>query len=596
MLDMNSVFKDTRHLPELLAPAGNPAMLHAAVRAGADAVYLGMQSFNARRNAGNFDDAALAEAVRYCHLRGVRVYVTMNTLILQSEMDEAVSCAKTASALGVDAFIVQDLGLLCRLREACPQVRLHASTQMSIHSSAGIQACAQLGVRRVTLARELSLPEIASLCDEASALGMQVEVFAHGAICVCYSGQCLMSSLIGARSANRGFCAQPCRLAYRLIDPDDPERVLRSPGDHLLSPRDLCTVSDLGALIDAGVDSLKIEGRMKSPEYVFTTVSVYREALDRAGALRAESGAPLAAESPDDSLSASSEGHAASGSGNACASSNDGKARYASFDQRDFESAAAKKLQSVFSRGFTSGYLHSDRSNALMAYQRPNNRGESVGRVKSAKDGMLHFSCNSELAEGDVLEVWTTRGNVVVSVGGDFSQTSRGAHVPLPDDDFEQRFSRRDSKGGRGSKKSGACSIQEGDRVFRVRSADAAYADDEREPRIPVLGKATLRIGKPLCMTFSAACEHSGQRSEASSYAEGPIVESARTRAVSSDEVLEHIDRLGQTPFALSSLEIDLDDNVGIGFSQLHRCRTEALANLEEAILSAYDSEGGDAR
>lgn len=590
---MNQAPKDTKDLkapignqvlPELLAPAGDPVMLHAAVRAGADAVYLGMQSFNARRNAGNFDEEALIGAVRYCHLRGVRVYVTMNTLILQSEMEEATQCAKSALAAGVDAFIVQDLGLLCRLREALPQARLHASTQMSIHSADGLRACAQLGVKRVTLARELSLSEIESLCSLAHELGVQIETFAHGAICICYSGQCLMSSLIGARSANRGLCAQPCRLAYRLEDPDAPERTLRSPGDHLLSPRDLCTVSSLGELAAAGVDSLKIEGRMKSPEYVFTTVSVYREALDRLGAAQqgGQSGSNQQGGQPE-------AGTAAVG------------VRGRSFEQRDFEAAAVKRLQSVFSRGFTSGYLNADSSNAIMAYQRPNNRGESIGRVKSAKDAMLHFTSNVTLAEGDVLEVWTGRGNVVVTVGADFSQTNRGAHVPLPADASEPRSQHRSNAGGprgRGPRQSNAWSIQEGDRVFRVRSAEASYTDDEREPRIEVSGVATLRVGQPLSMTFFAKCQHAGQSYEASAYAEGPIVESARTRAVSAEDVREHVDRMGQTPFTLRELAVDLDDNVGIGFSQLHRCRTQALARLEDAILVAYAgaTEQGEGR
>lgn len=514
-------------LPELLAPAGDPVMLHAAVRAGADAVYLGMQGFNARRNAGNFNEESLAAAVAYCHLRGVKVYVTMNTLVMPGEMKDALKCARTCADIGVDAFIVQDLGLFAKLREDYSAVELHVSTQMNIHSIDGVDACAALGATRITLARELSLGEIEHLSAHAHELGLGIEVFAHGAICVCYSGQCLMSSLIGGRSANRGLCAQACRLPYKLKDPDAPDREIRTPGEHLLSPKDLCTVADVEALAEAGVDSLKIEGRMKSPEYVFATISVYREALDRLQADRA------AAE--DD-----------------C-----------------FEHAAVRKLQSVFSRGFTSGYLHGDRSNELMAYSRPNNRGESIGRVKSVTDSVLSFNCDRSLVVGDVLEVWTSRGNVVVPVGEDLSQGKRGVHIPLPED---------------------ARGIHQGDRIFRVRSAEAAYVDDDKEPRIPITGSAVLNIGQPLRVEFQTV-DPVRDGGVVSVQMEGPIVEAARTKAVSAEDVEAHIDRLGQTPFVLTRFEVELDEGVGIGFSQLHHVRADALEELERAIIAAFDAE-----
>ena len=266
---------------ELLAPAGNMAALHAAVAGGADAVYLGLETFNARRGADNFTLETLREACDFAHLRGVSVYVTMNTIILPDEVGEALECVRQAYRAGADGFIVQDIGLAAEISRTLPEASLHLSTQMNTHNLAGVRAAARLGAERITLAREVSLDEIALLCAAAAEEGMEVEVFAHGALCVCYSGQCFMSSMIGGRSANRGMCAQACRLPYELQN-KALQKSLPSPGDHLLSPQDLCTVDRVDDLVAAGVASLKIEGRMKSPEYVFAVTSVYRKALDAA--------------------------------------------------------------------------------------------------------------------------------------------------------------------------------------------------------------------------------------------------------------------------------------------------------------------------
>ena len=248
---------------ELLAPAGNPTCLHAAVQAGADAVYLGLESFNARRGAGNFTLKTLREGCDYAHLRGVRIYLTLNTVIMDSELKAALECTRQAWRAGVDAFIVQDIGVASELRRTLPQARLHISTQMNTHNLAGIAAAAQLGAARITLARELSLEEVAECASYARELGMEVEVFAHGALCVCYSGQCLMSSLIGGRSANRGTCAQACRLPYTLHN-RAVRKDLPSPGEYLLSPRDLCTIDILRPLLECGVagnvDRAEVDG------------------------------------------------------------------------------------------------------------------------------------------------------------------------------------------------------------------------------------------------------------------------------------------------------------------------------------------------
>lgn len=252
------------NLPELLAPAGDLTCLYAAVSAGADAIYVGGQRFGARAYAKNFDNDELTLAVRYCHLHGVRLYVTLNTLLEDGELADAVEYAAFLYSIGVDAVISADLGLIREVRRLVPRLEIHASTQMSVHNTHGADEAVRLGCVRVVPARELSLDNIRSIVDNSSA---EVEVFLHGALCVCHSGQCLFSSMVGGRSGNRGECAQPCRLPY-------------NNGKYPLSLKDLSLSHYIEELIDSGVASLKIEGRMKSPSYVYTVVSVYRRLLD----------------------------------------------------------------------------------------------------------------------------------------------------------------------------------------------------------------------------------------------------------------------------------------------------------------------------
>ena len=252
---------------ELLSPAGSPEGVIAAVQNGADAVYMGMGAFNARRGAKNFTDEEFVKAVRYCHVRGCKVYVTLNTLVNDREMRDAVAAAKLASDAGADALIVQDLGMSYAIRCALPDIPLHASTQMSLHNLAGVEAAAEMGITRAVLARELSFEQIRFITKNAS---IETEVFVHGALCFCHSGQCYMSALIGRRSGNRGLCAQPCRLQYSLGGRMD---------DHPLSLKDNCLVDQIRRLEEAGVASLKIEGRMKRPEYTGIVTGVYARAI-----------------------------------------------------------------------------------------------------------------------------------------------------------------------------------------------------------------------------------------------------------------------------------------------------------------------------
>ncbi len=255
--------------PELLAPVGSPEALLAAVRCGADAVYLGAGRFHARQHASPFDDAALRETIDYCHERGVAVHMTLNTLVREDEFEDALTDAKRAYAWGADALIVQDRGLAAAVREVCPSMTLHASTQLSCHTVAGVKALAAEGFDRVVLAREMTRDEIAACC----ATGVEIETFVHGALCMSVSGQCFLSALLGGRSGNRGQCAQPCRLPFAV-------NAAPSETDRQLSLKDLSLFDRVRDLAEIGVTSLKIEGRMKRPEYVAAAVTVCRAALD----------------------------------------------------------------------------------------------------------------------------------------------------------------------------------------------------------------------------------------------------------------------------------------------------------------------------
>jgi len=341
-------------IPELLAPAGDESALRAAVQNGADAVYLGAGSFNARRNAGNFDGEALDAAVAYCHARGVRVHVTLNTLVREDEFKALEAAARAVNASGADAVIVQDLGVARALRQIAPDIQLHASTQMAVHNRQGVAFLKAQGFDRVVMARELTFEELAACARE----GVEIEAFVHGALCVACSGQCLMSSLVGGRSGNRGLCAQPCRLPWRL---DGRE-------GHLLSTRDLCGIGDLARLRDAGVGSLKIEGRLKRAEYVAVTVAAYRRALD------------------------------ALASGEAC--------------NLDAERA---ELRQMFNRGgFTRGYGPGVAENELMYPERPNHVGVRVGEC--ATDGRVELA--ADVAAADALVLRRDGGDVPVKLSG----------------------------------------------------------------------------------------------------------------------------------------------------------------------------------
>src|SRR5665648_139200 len=270
--------KETQAL-ELLAPAGSFDAFKAAVENGADAVYLGGKSFSARASAANFDLEELRTSVQYAHERQVRVYVTVNILIADQEFQDLLDYLFVLHEIGVDALILQDVGVAELIHTILPEMEIHASTQMTINTSWGAHHLEGLGFCRVVLARETSALEMKMI---ASKTPLDLEVFVHGALCIGYSGQCLMSSFIGGRSGNRGTCAQPCRMTYQLVNKDKENLLIqKNSGEHLLSPRDLNLAEELADLKLIGIRSLKVEGRMKRPEYVATVIRLYRQALNR---------------------------------------------------------------------------------------------------------------------------------------------------------------------------------------------------------------------------------------------------------------------------------------------------------------------------
>lgn len=343
-------------LPELLAPAGGLDQMLAAIAAGADAIYAGLGGFNARVSAHGFTDDEFARGCAVAHAHGVRVYVTLNVFVFDDELSDAVALGAHALELGADALIVADAGLACALRAAIPGVEIHLSTQAGAHSEGAVRLAADgLGVERVTTARELTVDEIAALC----ATGVPIEVFCHGAICIGYSGACEFSALRRRRSAMRGDCTQPCRLAYDLVD-EAGQSVVAVEGDRLLCPRDYLGIAHLPELVDAGVASLKIEGRMKNPDYVFNVVRVWRRALDM---LRDGAWDPGAVEELE------------------------------------------RELGRSFNRGFTDAYLRGRSGDELMSFERAINQGVRVGRLVAVGHEEVTVELDAAVAAGDTLEI-----------------------------------------------------------------------------------------------------------------------------------------------------------------------------------------------
>ena len=512
--------------PELLAPAGDRDCIRAAIENGADAVYFGLDAgFNARARAKNFSPSELPEILAELHRRGLAGYVTLNTLVFTNELAEVESLVRTVAAAGVDAVLVQDLGLVRLIRAVCPDLPIHASTQMTMTSSQTIAAAAELGASRVVLARECSLEEIRRIRRETA---LPIEVFVHGALCVAYSGQCLTSESLGGRSANRGQCAQACRLPYDLIC--DGKDVDLGEQKYLLSPQDLAAFDLIPQLIDAGVCSFKIEGRLKTPEYVANIVKHYRRAIDEALAGRA-----------------------------------------ARFTPRDVE-----EMELSFSRGFSPGWLAGCDHKLLVPAISSAKRGVLLGHVRGVRGGRViieladravkrgdgvSFDCGKAVDDeqgGRVFEVFQGRRSLAEPIASGVVELSF-AHGAI---DFSQ--------------------IQPGMRVWknddpeltsRLRKSFTA-ADPQRRTAVDLSVRAAAL--QPLSIAAITETGHSVQ------VAARQPCEEARKHPLTEQTLREQLGRLGGTPFVLRGLAAQIDGSPMVPFSVLGELRHELVRRLEE--------------
>lgn len=517
---MDEIVKNQSQPLELLAPAGSYEAFKAAVENGADAVYLGGKSFSARASAANFDLEELQKAIRYAHERQVKVYVTVNILIADQEFQELLNYLYALYEIGVDAVILQDIGVAELIHTILPEMETHASTQMTVNTSWGVRHLESLGFKRVVLARETSAAEMNAIAEKTP---LDLEVFVHGALCIGYSGQCLMSSFIGGRSGNRGTCAQPCRMTYQLVN-EDKENLLvqKNTGEHLLSPRDLNLAEELAKLKQVGVHSLKVEGRMKRPEYVATVIRLYRQAIDRIGD-PGEGSAATPLLSPEEH----------------------------------------QELLQVFNRDFTSGYFRENLGSELMSYSRPNNRGTRLGRVARLEAGRLSLKLEATLHSGDGIEFWTGRGREGVTVGliwKDQTEVAEG----LPGEIVQIEFSGI---------------AQPGDRVFKtndallMEKARQSFQEGREQRKSPLNMRLFGHVGEKLGL------EVSDSERRVTVFSTNPA-QTALKRPLTLEYAFQQFGRLGTTPFWLDKLELEIDEGIMIPVSDLNEMRRSAVEEL----------------
>lgn len=575
---------------ELLAPAGNGEALRAAVENGADAVYLGGRLFNARRQADNFDMDALKEVLDYSHVRGVNIYLTLNTLVSDDEMRQALEFAAEAREAGIDGIIVQDLGLAAALRRVMPDVPLHGSTQMTIYDAEGVKALEAMGFKRVVLARELTLGEISEIARDTP---LEIEVFVHGALCVCYSGQCLMSGIIGGRSGNRGMCAQPCRLPYRLIKGADPGRIHqqkhigngekcgcdipksrftdrewnreKNKGDrsYLLSPKDICTLDFLDEIVSSGVSSLKIEGRMKSPEYVATVVRIYRKYLDMALETGRRAGPEI-------------------------------------------ESGDMRDLLQVYNRGgFSAGYFKGKTGADMMSYEKPNNSGIYLGSVMAydRRTRAVSFRPEGKVSLGDGVEIWAgeSGGGADDSAGGIVTSISKLCRET-------RQFKRDTASPGEKRGFTPATSANKGEiveigdfsgrivpgmKIYKTldkelnKAARESYARGNAK-RVAVSGHAALKAGRPLEFIIS---DDDGNTVTARSCI---IPEPAIRRPLTEERLKEQLEKTGATPAYFSQMSAELEEDLSIPICEINEVRRQALDSLLKLRANKYEGKRAD--
>ena len=507
---------------ELLSPVGDFECLKAAVQNGADSVYFGADMFSARAFAHNFNLENLEKAIHYAKIRGVKTNLTLNTLIKDDEFTFALNLAKKAYEYGIDAIIVQDLGLATKLLELFPDLPLHASTQMTVHSLSGALELQNLGFKRVILARELSMDEIDYISKNTD---IEIECFAHGALCISYSGQCLFSSMIGGRSGNRGKCAQPCRLPYELF-----ENNKKINSGYLLSTRDLCSLDYIPSFIKIGVKCLKIEGRMKSPEYVATVTRIYKKYID---------------------LALSNQPYVV--------------------DKKD-----RKELMQVFNRGMSSsGHLDNEPNKNLVFKDKPNNMGLWLGKVQNynKNKGLITVKLKEPIKIGDTVSLEKEQGIYTISElmenNKNITETKIGQTVTI----------------GR-MKGNITCN----DKIYKMSSKDLcsfakeSYQKENRQ--IPLNGKITIKKGKPISIHITPANSVSFYKDLNIYYELNEFPMEAKNKPLEKETVIQQITKTASTPYQFKNITVILDDNVFIPkISTLNQLRRNALQQVQDYAI-----------
>lgn len=542
------------NIPELLAPAGSIESLKAGVNAGADAVYLSGKRFGARQFARNFSPIEMEEAIEYAHLRGVKVYVTVNTLIKEKELPQVGDHLLHLYRSGVDAVIVQDLGVARLAREIVPDLDLHCSTQMTIHNSQGIHWASENGFKRVVVAREMSLEDIENAARQFKSK-VELEVFAHGAICYSYSGQCLLSSFIGGRSGNRGMCAQPCRKDYHLVIMDaDKYGKFQKKEDiplkehYLLSTRDLAVYPNLDRIVKSPVDSIKIEGRMRPPEYVANVVKVYRDALDAL-----EHGKVMGEEKG-------------------------GKKRNWKACEKEIS-----KLKMCFNRGFTRGWIldknnNNGKNDSMMGRDNPGNRGFYFGKVidynKNRDEAVISRVSKVNLQKGDgILFKDPEKTGTAANIWGTVLEYSPQAKR----DKLFLKLRKR---------------VEIGSDVFITRKKSMV---DEAEnmasnPKLPQTIPLEIQIkwNKELTPVVEVYASPTHLENLKIEYKADFSMETAIKRPLSSETIMKHLQKTGGTPFVIKNIQMDYPGNLFTPLRNLNHLRREVLGKVKKRILENY--------
>lgn len=507
---------------ELLSPVGDFECLKAAVQNGADAVYFGANMFSARAFASNFDDDSLEQAINYAKIRGVKTNLTLNTLIKNDEFSSAVSLAERAYNAGIDAILVQDLGLASYLIKNFPDLAIHASTQMSVHNLEGVLKLQEMGFSRVVLSRELSLEEIKYICENSN---VEIEAFVHGAICISYSGQCLFSSMIGGRSGNRGKCAQPCRLPYELLENNN----VVDKG-YLLSPRDLCGIDFLPYLVNSGVSCIKIEGRMKTPEYVATVTRIYRKYLDLA----------------------------------------------ISGQKYTIDENNKKDLLQVFNRGgFSHGHLESSPNTNLIEPRKSNNMGIYLGKITNfnSNKGHISFSTSSEINVGDKINIENKKHE---------NNTYTISELMINNKNISQAHIGDFVKIGRMKG-----NINVGDRIYKItdkKLSDQALETLEQEnKKKELICNLIVKKDQPITITISSSDKISIQ------IVSDIIPEKAINTPITKERLYSQINKITNTPFRFKEINIELDNGLYIpSISKLNELRRNAISEYETKLISSF--------